>query len=269
LIFSIHAPRLPSKQGDLGVFGVPSLVPNIKLVLEYTGTAYHGWQRQINSITVQGVIEEEIRTITKSMTNLIGAGRTDAGVHAKGQVANFRTTARLQPAAWQRALNSLLPVDISVVEAKQVSEKFHARFSARGKIYQYRILNRSYRSALDRLSVWHIPLRLNINAMKQAAKSLIGRHDFTAFQGSKGEAKTGQCKLKRLTIRRSEDRITVTIEADRFLQHMARTIVGTLVEVGRGKRKAQEMKQILQSRDRRLAGPTAPPQGLCLIEVKY
>jgi tRNA pseudouridine38-40 synthase len=244
-------------------------VPNIKLVLEYDGTAYHGWQRQTRVITVQGVIEEKIRVITKSKASLIGAGRTDAGVHAKGQVSNFRTTTRLKPAAWQRALNSLLPAGIVVREAKQVPEKFHSRFSAKGKVYQYRILNRSYRSALERLSVWHIPYGLNISAMKQAAKNLIGQHDFTAFQGSKGEAKTGRCNLKRLLIERSGDLITITIEADRFLQHMARTIVGTLVEVGRGKSKAQKIKQVLQSRDRRLAGPTAPPHGLCLLKVKY
>ena len=244
-------------------------MPNIKLVLEYDGTAYHGWQRQTRSATIQGIVEEKICIILKDKVNLIGAGRTDAGVHAKGQVANFRTTTRLKPTAWQRALNSLLPADIVVREAKQVSEKFHARFSAKGKIYQYRILNRSYRSALDRLSVWHLSYGLNLSAMKQAAKSLIGRHDFSAFQGSQGEAKTGQCNLKRLMIKRSGDLITITIEADRFLQHMARTIVGTLVEVGRGKSTAQKIKQILQSRDRRLAGPTAPPHGLCLLEVKY
>ncbi len=244
-------------------------MPNIKLVLEYDGTAYHGWQRQINAPTVQGIIEDKIRVITKSKVNLIGAGRTDAGVHAKGQVANFRTAARLELVAWQRALNSLLPSDIAVLEAKEVSEKFHARFSARGKVYQYRILHRSHRSALDRLSVWHIPYPLNMNAMKQVAKILVGQHDFAAFQGSEGETKTDRCHLKRLTIQRSGDLIMITIEADRFLQHMARNIVGTLVEVGRGKRKAQEVRKILQSRDRRLAGPTAPPQGLCLVEVKY
>lgn len=242
---------------------------NIKLVLEYDGTAYHGWQRQVNASTVQGIIEEKIRVITKSKVNLIGAGRTDAGVHAKGQAANFRTAARLEPAAWQRALNSLLPSDIGVLEAEQVSEKFHARFSATGKVYQYRILNRPHRSALDRLSVWHLPYRLNINAMKQAAKSLIGQHHFSAFQSGEGETKTDRCHLKRLTIQRSVDLITITIEANRFLQHMVRNIVGTLVEVGRGKRKAQEVKQILKSGDRRLAGPTAPPQGLCLVEVRY
>lgn len=244
-------------------------MPNIKLVLEYDGTAYHGWQRQINTPTVQGIIEDKIRVITKNKVNLIGAGRTDAGVHAKGQAANFRTTARLQPASWQRALNSLLPSDIVVLQAKEVSERFHSRFSAKDKIYQYRILNRSQRSALTRLSVWHIPYPLNINVMKQASKILIGQHNFAAFQGSESETKTDRCHLKRLAIQRFGDLIMITIEANRFLQHMARNIVGTLVEVGRGKRKAQEVRKILQSRDRRLAGPTAPPQGLCLVEVKY
>ena len=244
-------------------------MPNIKLVLEYDGTAYHGWQRQTTAQTVQGIIEAKIRLITKKKVNLIGAGRTDAGVHAKGQAANFRTTAKLKPNAWQRALNSLLPSDIAVKEAMQVSENFHARFSAKKKIYQYRILYRPYRSALERLSVWHFPHSLNLAAMKRAAQALIGRHDFTAFKGSGGETNTDRCHLKRLTLRRSGDLITITIEADRFLQHMVRNIVGTIVEVGRGKKKAHEMKQILLSRDRRQAGPTAPPQGLCLIEVKY
>jgi len=244
-------------------------VPNIKLVVEYDGTAYHGWQRQINAPTVQGIIEDKIRLITKKKVNLIGAGRTDAGVHAKGQTANFRTAARLNPIDWQRALNSLLPPDIMIREAKQVSENFHARFSAKGKIYQYRILYRPHRPALDRLSVWHFPHSLNMSAMKRAARALAGRHDFTAFKGSGGETKTDRCHLKRLTLQRSGDLIMITIEADRFHQHMVRNIVGTIVEVGRGRREAQEMKQILLSRDRRLAGPTAPPQGLFLVEVKY
>ena len=244
-------------------------MPNIKLVLEYDGSAYHGWQRQANAPTVQGIVEDKIRVITKNKVNLIGAGRTDAGVHAKGQAANFRTVSGLEPASWQRALNSLLPPDIVIREAKQVSEKFHSRFSARGKVYQYRILNRSLRSVMDRLSVWHIPYPLNINTMKQAAKMLVGRHDFSAFKSSGGETKTGRCRVKRLTIQRFGDLIVITIEANRFLQYMVRNIIGTLVEAGRGKIKTQEVKQILQSRDRRLAGPTAPPQGLCLIEVKY
>jgi tRNA pseudouridine38-40 synthase len=244
-------------------------VPNIKLVLEYDGSAYHGWQRQVNAPTVQGMIEDKIRIITKSKVNLIGAGRTDAGVHAKGQAANFRTTARLEPASWQRALNSLLPSDIVILQAKEVSAKFHSRFSARGKVYQYRILNRPLRSVMDRLSVWHITYSLNINTMKQAAKMLVGQHDFSAFKSSGGETKTDRCHVKRLTIQRFGDLIVITIEANRFLQYMVRNVIGTLVEAGRGKIKTQEVKQILNSRDRRLAGPTAPPQGLCLVEVKY
>jgi tRNA pseudouridine38-40 synthase len=244
-------------------------VPNIKLVLEYDGTAYHGWQRQTNAPSIQGTIEDKIRIITKKNVNLTGAGRTDAGVHAKAQTANFRTDARLTPAAWQKALNSLLPADIAVRNAQQVSEKFHARFSARSKVYEYSVLSRPDRSAVDRLFVWHVPFPLNMNAMKQAAAALIGRHDFTAFKGSKGDTKTDRCYLKRLTVRKLKEMIVITIEADRFLQHMVRNIVGTIIEVGRGKRKAQEMKQILKSLDRRLAGPTAPPQGLCLIEVRY
>jgi tRNA pseudouridine38-40 synthase len=166
-------------------------------------------------------------------------------------------------------LNSLLPSDISVRKAEKVSEKFHARFSARGKIYRYRILSRPHPSALDRLFIWHVSYPLNMRAMKQAAGSLVGRHDFTAFKGSEGETKTDRCHLKRLSIQKADDQIVITIEADRFLQHMARNIVGTIVEVGRGRIKTREVKNILRSLDRRLAGPTAPPQGLCLIEVKY
>jgi tRNA pseudouridine38-40 synthase len=244
-------------------------VPNIKLMLEYDGSAYHGWQRQANAPTVQGMIEDKIRIITKSKVDLIGAGRTDAGVHAKGQAANFITTARLEPASWQRALNSLLPSDIVILQAKEVSAKFHSRFSARCKVYQYRILNRPLRSVMDRLSVWHITYSLNINTMKQAAKILVGQHNFSAFKSSGGETKTDGCHVKRLTIQRSGDLIVITIEANRFLQYMVRNIIGTLVEVGRGKIKSQEVKKILRSRDRRFAGPTAPSQGLCLVEVKY
>jgi tRNA pseudouridine38-40 synthase len=266
---------------------------NIKLVIEYDGSRYHGWQRQPNLPTVQGKLEAAVATIAKQRPTVIGAGRTDAGVHARGQVANFKVNTRLTAAAWMRALNSLLPEDIVVVNAQKVSSRFHARFSAVGKIYRYLILNRRFPPAIGRQYVWTAYGALDLRRMKAAAKLLLGKHDFSSFMsgGPCGEEGTGSsdapraptlarakpdarfrstvCTIRRLDLVKKRDEIIVTIEADRFLQRMVRTIVGTLVEVGRGRLSPREMTVLLQKKDRRFGGPTAPPQGLCLIKVYY
>jgi tRNA pseudouridine38-40 synthase len=251
-------------------------MPNIKLVIEYDGTRYHGWQNQPHLPTVQGTIEAAVATIVKEPTAVTGAGRTDAGVHAEGQTAHFTTKARLGPEEWRRALNSLLPEDIVIRSAEKVSARFHARFSAVGKIYRYRILNRRDPPAIGRQYVWTVFSPLNTARMRSAAKALVGRHDFSSFQSSDPsrdrEGKTGRtsiCQIRRLELRVKGQEITFTIEADRFLQHMVRAIVGTLLEVGRGRRNAGEMASLLQKKDRRFGGPTAPPQGLCLLKVFY
>jgi tRNA pseudouridine38-40 synthase len=251
-------------------------MPNIKLVIEYDGSHYHGWQRQPNVATIQGMIEAAVATIAKKPSAVTGAGRTDAGVHAEGQTAHFTTKARLRPDDWLRALNSLLPEDIVIRSAQKVSSRFHARFSAVGKIYRYRILNRREPPAIGRQYIWTVFSPLNHRRMRSAAKALVGRHDFSSFQGSDPsrdrEEKTGRtsiCHIRRLDLRVKGQEITLTIEADRFLQHMVRTIVGTLLEVGRGRRNAGEMDSLLKKKDRRFGGPTAPPQGLCLVKVFY
>ena len=268
-------------------------MPNIKLVIEYDGSRYHGWQRQPNVPTVQGAIEKAVAAIAKEPSAVTGAGRTDAGVHAEGQAANFATKARLRPDDWQRALNSLLPEDIVIRSAQEVSSRFHARFSAARKIYRYRILNRRYSPAIGRQYVWTVFSPLNLRRMRSAAKALLGRHDFSSFMsgGPCGEEGTGSsdaprapalarakpdarfrsaiCTIRRLELVKNHDELIVTIEADRFLQQMVRTIVGTLVEVGRGRRNPGEMASLLQKKDRRFGGPTAPPQGLCLVKVFY
>ncbi len=268
-------------------------MPNIQLIIEYDGTRYHGWQRQSNVPTIQGEIEKAIATIAREPLAVIGAGRTDAGVHAEGQAANFKTKSRLHPDDWQRALNSLLPEDIVIRSASKVPNRFHARFSAVGKVYRFRILNRRYAPAIGRQYLWTVFIPLNLGRMKSAAKALLGRHDFSSFMsgGPCGEEGTGSsdtprapalarakpdarfrspiCTIRRLELVKNHDDLVITIEADRFLQHMVRTIVGTLVEIGRGRWTQGEMEVVLQRKARRFAGPTAPPQGLCLVKVLY
>lgn len=244
---------------------------NIKLILEYEGTNYHGWQSQAGSgrTTVQETVERAIREVTLEEVDLCSSGRTDAGVHAFGHVANFITTMTMPPEAWAPALNHLLPSDIRVLRSEEVSLDFHARYSASGKTYKYVILNRHAPSALHRNRAWHVPKKLNIPAMKRAAKYLLGTHDFSAFRASACGAKSPVRSIKTLMIKKSGDFIEILLTADAFLQHMARNIAGTFVEVGLGRFKPEEVKRILAIKDRRLAGKTAPPQGLYLVEVYY
>lgn len=244
---------------------------NIRLTIEYDGTAYHGWQIQAGGLrTIQGMIQEQIAQITQGEVTLIGAGRTDAGVHALGQVANFQTENAIDLTALQRGLNSLLPPDIVVTCVEEVEEKFHARFNARSKVYEYHILNRAYPSALRRHYAWFIPHDLDLPTMKKCGKLLIGSHDFSSFRASGDESRHSIREIIRLDIKRREnDLIVIVIEANAFLREMVRSIVGTLVDVGRGKTSFEEFKEIFGAHDRRQAGMTAPAQGLFLVEVKY
>lgn len=244
-------------------------MPTLKLVIEYDGTGYAGWQRQPDRPTVQAVLEDRLQRITQTRHSVIGAGRTDAGAHALGQVASFQTDKSLSPEAWLRALNGLLPPDISVRTVDLAPPDFHARYAARAKHYEYRILNRPERSALDRTRAWHLYAPLDLNAMQEAASLLIGRHDFSSFQGHPTDTKNPTCDLRRLQVLREGELILVEAIADRFLKQMVRVIVGTLAEVGQGKRQPAALKDVLEARDRRAAGFTAPAHGLYLMRVDY
>jgi tRNA pseudouridine38-40 synthase len=243
---------------------------NIKLTIEYDGTAYHGWQIQPGLETIQGVMRERIAQITQGKVNLIGAGRTDAGVHALAQVANFQTESHIDLLALQRGLNSLLPPDIVITGVEEVDEQFHARFSARSKTYEYRILNQPYPSALVRDYAWFIPHELDLPSMQRCGTLLIGSHDFSSFRASGDESRHSIREVFRLDIERRKDNVMiVAIEANAFLREMVRNIVGTLVDVGKGKTSLEKFKEIFEAKDRRQAGMTAPAQGLFLVEVKY
>jgi tRNA pseudouridine38-40 synthase len=243
---------------------------NIKLVIEYDGSAYHGWQIQPGLRTIQGVIQEKIAQITQADVNLIGAGRTDAGVHALGQVANFKTENMILCEALQRGLNGLLAPDIVIMAAEEVDEEFHARFSARSKVYEYHILNQPYPSAIGRRHAWFIHHELDVVAMRECAATLIGSHDFSSFRVSGDESRHSIREVFRLEIeRRAGNFLTITIEANAFLREMVRSIVGTLVDVGQGKTSPKEFLEIFQARDRRRAGMTAPAHGLFLVTVAY
>ena len=244
-------------------------MPIIKLILEYDGTAYAGWQRQPDQPTIQEAVEAAIVGVTQIKTSVIGAGRTDAGVHALGQVASFRINRDLTPREWIRALNAHLPKSIVVRSAALMPDTFHARYSARGKLYEYRILNRPERPALERDYCWHIHRPLDDAAMNQAGLALIGPHDFSSFQTQPTENDNPMCHLHRFTVFREGDRLRIDAYADRFLKQMIRSIVGTLVEVGLNKRTPESLRTILHARDRSAAGKTAPPQGLFLIRVDY
>ncbi|HJT21741.1 MAG TPA: tRNA pseudouridine(38-40) synthase TruA [Nitrospira sp.] len=244
-------------------------MPTVKLIVEYDGTRYAGWQRQPDQPTIQEAIETAVKQLTQRDVSVIGAGRTDAGVHALGQVASFRIDKEWTPHEWIKGMNARLPDDIVVRSADLMPEEFHARYAAKGKLYQYRILNRPERPALHRAYVWHVYRPLAIEAMREAAMNLVGTHDFSSFEGSLTDNEDPMCRLGRLTVSMEEDLLLIDAYADRFLKHMVRNIVGTLVEIGQGKRAADEMVAILHAKDRTKAGRTAPPHGLFLLRVDY
>jgi tRNA pseudouridine38-40 synthase len=241
----------------------------IKLTIEYDGTGYAGWQRQPNQPTIQAALEAALTRITQQNISVLGAGRTDAGVHARGQVASFQSDKSLPIHKWALALNSFLPHDISVLSSEQVPESFHARYGAKEKVYEYRIYHHSGRPALDRNRVWHLPFDLDIQAIRQAMPHFVGRHNFRSFQGPRSGTSDPVCALSHISLHSDAMTLVIRIQANRFLKQMVRTIVGTLAEVGRHKRPPHSIRDIIQGRDRRFAGETAPPQGLYLVEVLY
>jgi len=243
---------------------------NFKIIIEYDGTRYHGWQRQKEDATIQGEIEKALHIMTTKHVVLNGSGRTDAGVHARGQAANFRCDTDLEPRIFLKGLNSLLSEDIVIRDCRQVDDTFHARYNVKSKIYHYKICNHPVPSAFKRQYVWSIRKQLNTMDMRSAISDIIGTHDFKAFEGV-GSPRTHTTRhVMAADLIESDSRLlTFRIEADGFLRFMVRNIVGTLVDVGLGKTSPAEFKQILKSRDRTMAGATAPARGLCLMEVKY
>lgn len=242
---------------------------NIKLILEYDGTSYHGWQKQPGLSTIQKALEDSLFCLFRERIETTAAGRTDAGVHAKGQVVSFLTHASISSTSIQPALNSYLPKDIRVKKAHEVDMDFHAQKSALRRVYGYSIYNSGFLSPFHRNFVWWVPFNLEIDLMKEAGKFLVGEHDFSSFQSQGSSTSLTLREIKKLSIFKKGKFILIYIEANSFLYKMARNIVGMLVEIGRKKIVAGEMKKILEARDRRIAGPTAPPQGLCLVRVEY
>ena len=243
-----------------------------KLTVEYDGTDFVGWQRQSNGPSVQAAIEEALGDLHGGVATAIrGAGRTDAGVHALGQVAHFDAPpgTRVPLHGYQRGLNAVLPRSIAILAVEPVADDFDARFSARGKLYRYSIWTAPVRAPLRDRYVWHLRRALDVTKMQEAADRLVGRHDFSAFRAADCERKTTTRSLSRLAVARSGDLVTIEVEADAFLKNMVRIIVGTLCEVGWGKRSATDVQRILDGRDRRQAGITAPAQGLALVRVDY
>jgi tRNA pseudouridine38-40 synthase len=255
-----------------------------RITLAYDGTNYVGWQRQAAGTSIQGLIEHALRELDGRDITVTGAGRTDAGVHALGQVASFSLQRTIEPETLVRALNARLPADVRALSADAAAPDFHARFSARRKTYRYRICNADVLNPFDRHLAWHVTGALDVNAMDAAARALEGRHDFAAFAAAGGTTRTTERTVMRSRVIPPErstaddlpprvhgggDLIVYEITGDGFLRHMVRAIAGTLVEIGRGRWPSGEMGEVLASRDRGRAGPTAPPGGLFLVGVEY
>lgn len=246
-----------------------SKIRNLKITLEYDGSRYYGWQIQKDKPTVQGELVRAIREITHERVVLYGAGRTDTGVHAAGQVANFKTKSRLPTMKWPNALNAHVPEDISTLFAEEVSLDFNSQFDAIGKTYRYAILNRDTRSALLRRRAYLVRHPLNVPAMTAAAKHLIGERDFRSLATDAKEKEGTVRRISSFDVSRKGDLIYFTVTGNGFLYNMVRVAVGTLLEVGRGRMPPEKMAEIIGARDRRRAGPTIPAHGLTLLAVLY
>lgn len=242
---------------------------NIKLIIEYDGTNYNGWQSQMNGTAIQDIVEGALFQLTGEKVKLTGSGRTDSGVHAYGQVANFFSTSSIPAEKFSFALNTILPKDIIIKKSLEVGSEFHARFSAKGKKYRYLIYNSTHPSALLRNRTFHVFYNLNIAAMKEASSHFIGTYNFEGFMAKGSQVKNTVRTIRETSLVKRDEIIQIEITGDGFLYNMVRIIVGTLIDVGIGRIKTQDISNIIRSCDRKLAGRTAPPQGLYLVEVYY
>lgn len=243
---------------------------NYKIIIEYDGTNYYGWQRQENLPTIQEKIEEAIFNFSQEKVELTGSGRTDAGVHALGQVGNFNLKKDTNETIVLKALNAHLKNErISILSCEKVSNEFSARFSAKQRIYQYLILNRNSKPAIDVNRVWWIPKKLNVEQMQKAAKYLVGKHDFTSFRATACQAKSPIRTIDDIVIIKNEDLIYINVKAKSFLHHQIRNIAGTLADIGKEKITPEKIKEILELKDRTKAGITAPAKGLYFAAVIY
>jgi tRNA pseudouridine38-40 synthase len=245
------------------------LMQNLKLTIQYDGTHYHGWQMQANARTIQGELTRVISILDHRPVTIYGAGRTDAGVHAEGQVANFFAEREFEPRLLRDAINGNLDSDIRILDVVPAPDSFNARFSAVKKTYQYRIWTSDVVSPFLCRYVYHYRGELDIENMRRSAESLLGQHDFTAFTVASSDAEDHVRTIIDLKLEQRSEEMLITITADGFLRYMVRTIVGTLVDVGRGKRTASSVDVALESRDRSRSGPSAPANGLTLISVDY
>ena len=245
-------------------------MPRYKIIIEYDGTNFAGWQKQKDTISVQKTIEDALAKLSEKEITIHASGRTDAGVHALGQLAHFDLDKEMEDWKIRMALNHYLRNEaVAILSCTKTNDEFHSRFDAKLRHYQYKILNRRAGAVLSKNRAWHIPYELNLEAMKNAAKHLIGKYDFSSFRDAECQAKSPIRTLSKIEIEKIEENINITISAPSFLHHMVRNIVGTLVLVGGEKIKADDIKTILEAKDRTKSGPNAPAYGLYFCQVDY
>ena len=245
-------------------------MPKFKITVEYDGTEFVGWQRQKNGPSIQSSIEDAIKKITSETVNVFGAGRTDSGVHAKGQVAHFELSNKISLDNIRDGINQhLRPLPIAILDVKEVNDDFHARFSAKLRTYEYLIINRRAPLTFNKNLAWGVFKKLNIDEMKEAASIFVGKHDFNAFRSIDCQSSSSIKTIQRCSIETNDQHLILNVSAKSFLHSQVRIMLGTLVEVGKGKFNSSDVKDIIKSRDRSKAGATAPAQGLYLLKVEY